>query len=139
MPYWVNTSENGIIKSLLAKGNEEIKLGLETLYNGGYIETSVNEDVVMSEIERGKENIWSFLLLSGYLKPIEKVKVKNKFIYKLAIPNNEIMYLYETIIEKWFSEGFLSNDFSNMLKALTIGEVQLFEEYFSDYILIFKI
>lgn len=135
MPYWVNTSENGIIKSLLAQGNEEIKLGLETLYNGGYVETIINEDVVMSEISNGKQNIWSFLLLSGYLKPIEKTKVNNKFIYKLAIPNNEIMYLYETIIEKWFSEGFLSNDFSNMLKALVIGEVQLFEEYFSDYVL----
>lgn len=39
MPYWVNTSENTIIKSLLAQGTKEIKLGLETLYKGGYIET----------------------------------------------------------------------------------------------------
>lgn len=135
MPYWVNTSENGIIKSLLAQGNEEIKLGLETLYNGGYVETEINEDVVMEEIANGKQNIWSFLLLSGYLKPIEKVKKEDIFIYKLSIPNIEITYMYRSIIEKWFSEGFLSNDFSNMLKALVIGEVQLFEEYFSDYVL----
>lgn len=135
MPYWVNTSENSIIKSLLAEGSEEIKLGLENLYNGGYVETEVNEDVVMSELRNGKQNIWSFLLLSGYLKPIEKIRVKNKFIYKLAIPNYEITYLYESIIEKWFSESFISNDFNNMLKALVLGEVQLFEEYFSDYVL----
>ncbi|MEG0613601.1 MAG: AAA family ATPase [Clostridium sp.] len=135
MPYWVNTSENSIIKSLLAEGSEEIKLGLETLYNGGYVETEVNEDVVMSELSNGNENLWSFLLLSGYLKPIEKVKIDDVFIYKLSIPNTEIKYMYRSIIQKWFKEGFISNNFNNMLKALVLGEVQLFEEYFSDYVL----
>ncbi|MGL5087401.1 MAG: AAA family ATPase, partial [Clostridium sp.] len=128
MPYWVNTSENSIIKSLLAQGTEEIKLGLETLYNGGYVETEINEDVVMSELSNGNENLWSFLLLSGYLKPIEKIKRDDVFIYKLSIPNTEIKYMYRSIIQKWFKEGFISNDFNNMLKALVIGEVELFEE-----------
>ncbi|MGL6108409.1 hypothetical protein [Romboutsia sp.] len=27
----------------------------------------------MSELSNGKDNLWSFLLLCGYLKPIEKV------------------------------------------------------------------
>lgn len=135
MPYWVNTSENGIIKTLLAEGSEEVKLGLESLCIGGFVETEINEDVVMSELINEKQSIWSFLLLSGYLKPIEKTWVKNKFIYKLKIPNEEIMYLYETIVEKWFSEGFISNDFNNMLKSLITGEIELFEEYFSDYVL----
>lgn len=137
MPYWVNTSENSIIKTLLAQGDEDIKLGLETLYNGGFIETTVNEDIVMSEISNGKENIWSFLLLSGYLKATDKYMDEdiNLFKYKLTIPNTEIKILYRDIINKWFMEGFISNDFTNMLKALVIGEVELFEEYFSEYIL----
>lgn len=137
MPYWVNTSENSIIKTLLAQGDEDIKLGLETLYNGGFIETTVNEDIVMSEISEGKENIWSFLLLSGYLKATDKYMDEdiNLFKYKLTIPNTEIKILYRDIIKKWFMEGFISNDFTNMLKALVIGEVELFEEYFSEYIL----
>lgn len=137
MPYWVNTSENSIIKTLLAKGNEEVKLGLENLYKGGYVETTVNEDIVMSEIAEGKENIWSFLLLSGYLKATDKYMdlETNVFKYKLSIPNIEIKILYRTIIDKWFMEGFVSNDFNNMLKALTTNEIELFEEYFSDYVL----
>nr|WP_090042895.1 AAA family ATPase [Clostridium frigidicarnis] len=137
MPYWVNTSENSIIKTLLAQGDEDIKLGLETLYNGGFVETTVNEDVVMSDISNGKENIWSFLLLSGYLKATDKYMDEdiNLFKYKLTIPNTEIKILYRDIIKKWFMEGFISNDFTNMLKALVIGEVELFEEYFSEYIL----
>lgn len=135
MPYWVNTSENVIIKSLLANGSYEVKLGLEKLYNGGYVETEINEDVVMSELSKGNENIWSFLLLSGYLKPIEKRKDDDIFKYKLAIPNIEIKTMYRNIIQKWFKEGFISDDFTNMLKSLVIGDIQLFEEYFSDYML----
>ncbi|MGL5084545.1 MAG: AAA family ATPase, partial [Clostridium sp.] len=102
MPYWVNTADDKIIRTLLASGDAETKIGLESLYNGGYVETVVNEDTIMSEIDKSKSNIWSFLLLSGYLKTIDKMKVKNKFVYKLAIPNSEIMYLYEGIIDKWF-------------------------------------
>ena len=137
MPYWVNTSENKIIKSILAEGNEEIKLGLEKLYEGGYIETTINEDIVMSEINNGNENLWSFLLLSGYLKAIEKRfdEKSHLFVYKLQIPNIEIHTLYSSIIEKWFQEGFISNNVTNMLKALTIGEIELFGEYFSQYVL----
>lgn len=137
MPYWVNTSENKIIKNLLAKGEEEIKLGLENLYSDGCVQTTINEDVVMEEIDKGNENVWSFLLLSGYLKPVEKIfnEDTDLFEYKLKIPNREIKTLYRKIIDKWFIEGFVSNDYTNMLKALVIGEVELFEEYFSDYMI----
>lgn len=134
-PYWVNTSENSIIKSLLAKSNRDIKQGLEILYNGGVIETTINEDIVMSDIDKKKENIWSFLLLSGYLKYISKRYDDRKIYYTLAIPNEEIMCLYEGVIEDWFSEGFISSDYEDMLKALILGEVEIFEEYFSSYVL----
>ena len=78
IPYWVNTSENRLIKELLAEGDERIKLSLEELYNGGSIETVINEDLVMQEINLGKENLWSFLLLSGYLiRHYSKLKIKN--------------------------------------------------------------
>lgn len=137
MPYWVNTSENKIIKTLLAEGDEEVKLGLEGLYNGGYVESIINEDTVMADINSGNENLWSFLLLSGYLKPIDKRfdELMNMFVYKLKIPNIEIKTLYNSIIAKWFKEGFIANDFTKMLKALTIGEIELFEEYFSEYVM----
>ena len=137
VPYWVNTSENSIIKSLLAEGTEDVKVGLETLYNGGYVETAINEECVMAEISNGEENLLSFLLLSGYLKATDKFmdETTDLFVYKLVIPNKEIRILYRDIIRKWFNESYVSNDFNNMLKALVLGEIELFEEYFSQYIL----
>lgn len=135
MPYWVNTSENSIIKSLLAEGNKEIKLGLEKLYRGETIETTINEDIVMSEINLGSENIWSFLLLSGYLKAVERFKKEYLFIYKLKVPNIEIKLLYRQIIERWFKEGFVDFDFKIMLQALTEGDIKNFSKIFKRYVM----
>lgn len=41
--------------------------------------------------------------------------------------------MYRGIIEKWFSEGFISNDFTNMLKALIIVKFWFLEEYLWEY------
>lgn len=135
MPHWVNTSENSIIKELLSKADNDIKLGLEKLHAGEYIETTINENIVMTEIDKSSENIWSFLLLSGYLKAYDKRIDKIKHYYKLKIPNNEILSLYEDIIAKWFTESYVESDFNKMLKALVIGDIEFFEEYFSDFVL----
>lgn len=135
--HWVNTSENTIIKTLLAKGDETIKISLDKLYNGGFIETPIDENIVMNEISESNENVWSFLLLSGYLKVCGKFKPEgeDEFIYRVMIPNKEIKVLYKNIITKWFSEGFISSDFNKMLKALVIGEIEIFEDYFSQFVL----
>ncbi|MGL5084472.1 MAG: PD-(D/E)XK nuclease domain-containing protein, partial [Clostridium sp.] len=127
-PYWVNTSENSIIKSLLAEGTEEVKVGLETLYNGGYIETEVNEDVVLSELSNGKQNLWSFLLLSGYLKPIDKKQCDDVFIYTLSIPNREIRTMYKGIIEKWFRDGLIESEYNRMIKSLLLSDIKNFSK-----------
>ncbi|MEG1457609.1 MAG: AAA family ATPase [Bacilli bacterium] len=130
MAYWVNTADNKIIRKLLAEGNEDVKKGLETLYNDGSIETAINEDTTMSEIDMDKDNVWSFLLLSGYLKVISKRLENDTVIYKLSIPNREIKFMYSTIIKKWFSEGLIDSEYSNMIKALTMGDIKNFSKLF---------
>ncbi|MGL5084461.1 MAG: AAA family ATPase, partial [Clostridium sp.] len=132
MPYWVNTADDKIIRTLLAKGDAETKVGLESLYNGGYVETFVNEDTIMSEIDKNKNNIWSFLLLSGYLKAVSRRfdESRSLYIYKLKIPNIEIKTLYRTIIDKWFSDSNINSQYNNMIKALTLGDIKNFKKLF---------
>lgn len=132
MPYWVNTADDKIIRRLLAKGDAETKQNLENLYNKGYVETVINEDTIMSEIDKSENNIWSFLLLSGYLKVISK-SFNNKinlFVYKLAIPNIEIETLYTTIIDKWFGDCNINSQYNSMIKALIIGDIKNFNKLF---------
>lgn len=133
-PHWVNTGENSIIKTLLAEANEDIKLGLENLYKGEFIETTIKEDVVMNEISLRSENIWSFLLLSGYLKVINKRVDGRKIYYRLAIPNYEIISFYEDVIERWAQEGFIDSEFKKMLSALTQGDIKNFSKIFKRYV-----
>ncbi|MGL5381253.1 AAA family ATPase [Clostridium sp.] len=137
MPYWVNTSENRLIKELLVEGDEDIKLSLENLYNGGAIETRINEDVVMQDIMLGKENLWSFLLLSGYLKVVHKNFNNDTglYDYKLQIPNKEIKILYRSIIDKWFKEAEGRSDYNTIIQALILGDVKSFTKVLKRYVL----
>ncbi|MGL5085414.1 MAG: AAA family ATPase [Clostridium sp.] len=132
MPYWVNTADDKIIRTLLAKGDSETKIGLESLYNGGYVETIINEDTIMSEIDKSKDNIWSFLLLSGYLKAVSRKfdEYSSLYVYKLQIPNNEIKTLYRTIIDKWFSDSDINSEYNSMIKALILGDIKNFNKLF---------
>jgi hypothetical protein len=108
-PYWVNTSSNDIVKRLITNGGEELKKDIEVLIKNGEIEKLIDENIVMGDVEKGNDNVWSFLLFSGYLKVVGKEQRDKKIYYKLKIPNTEVEYLYEEIILDWFDEN-LSNE-----------------------------
>ena len=134
MPYWVNTSENKIIKTILAKGSEGLKKSFEELLRGNTIETAIDENIIMADVEANENNIWSFLLLSGYLKVVGKRRENNRIYYSLAIPNIEVRFMYEKMIEDWASEGYVATEYSEMLKALVNFDYEVFEEIFIEYV-----
>ncbi|QXM05194.1 AAA family ATPase [Crassaminicella indica] len=134
-PYWVNTSSNDLVKIVLTKAGETVKKELEDLIKGKAIVKQINEDIVMNDVENGSENVWSFLLFSGYLKVInENLKMGRSFC-TLEIPNFEVKYLYEEIILSWFKESINNEKFNYMLKSLTTGDIETFEDIFSEYII----
>lgn len=130
-PYWVNTSSNDLIKRILGKASKDVKSDLEYLIKGGSITKIINENIVINEIDRTSDNLWSFLLFSGYLKFTNKEMVEGRIRCDLSIPNKEVKYVYEEIIINWFNESMGSDEFGEMLKALKRGEVEVFAEIFS--------
>jgi hypothetical protein len=134
-PHWVNTSSNDLVKRILAKGGEGLKIELESLIKGEPIEKLVNQDIVMQEIDSSTENIWSFLLFSGYLKVIGKRLERGKTYCTLKIPNLEVQYLYEEIVLGWFSESISSEKFNTMLKCLVNGDIKIFDKIFRELVL----
>ena len=134
MPYWVNTSENKIIKTILAKGSEGLKKSFEELLRGNAIETSIDENIVMADIERDENNIWSFLLMSGYLKVVGKRREGKEFYYSLKIPNLEVESMYEKFVRDWQSESYISSEYNEMLKALVNFDFKVFKLIFSRYV-----
>ena len=134
MPYWVNTSENKIIKTILSKGSDGLKKSFEELLKGNTIETTIDENIIMADIEANENNVWSFLLLSGYLKVVDKIRKEDEIYYEVAIPNVEVKHMYNKIIKDWASESYVSSEYNEMLKALINFDYEVFEEIFIDYV-----
>ena len=134
MPYWVNTSENKIIKTILSKGSDGLKKSFEELLKGNTIETTIDENIIVADIEANENNVWSFLLLSGYLKVVNKIRKEDEIYYEVAIPNVEVKHMYNKIIKDWASESYVSSEYNEMLKALINFDYEVFEEIFIDYV-----
>ena len=66
-PYWVNTSDNALMKQLITKGGGNLKADIEELLRGGTVDKKIEEGIIFSELEKGTNTIWSLLLYTGYL------------------------------------------------------------------------
>lgn len=133
--YWVNTSSNDLVKSLLTKGGDLVKRELEGLIKGQEIVKVINEEIVMDEIDNGTENVWSFLLFSGYLKIIKKAVVNGKPYCNLKIPNLEVLYLYQEIVLSWFNESINNDRFKLLLESLVKGDLETFEDILGEFVM----
>ena len=135
MPYWINSSSNDLIKKLLLKGDNNMKLELEELIDGNSINKIIDDNIVMSEVEESSENIWSFLLMSGYLKATKTQVIRGRLNCELKIPNEEVQMFYENLIVKWFKETLSNQKYNTMLTALITKDIEVFEEIFSDFVM----
>ncbi|NMM65967.1 AAA family ATPase [Clostridium sp. P21] len=135
MPYWINSSSNDLIKKLLLKGDRDIKLELEELIEGNSINKSVDDTIVMQEVEDSNQNIWSFLLMSGYLKAVNTENIEGILNCKLKIPNKEVLIFYRSLIKKWFQETMTSQKYELMLNMLITGEIDIFAGIFKQFVI----
>jgi len=135
-PYWLNTSDNAIVETLLSRGGKELKEELEMLIRGETIEKAVDENIVLKNVETDDNSLWSFLLMGGYLKTISerRAPVTVEMYYKMAIPNLEVKAAYIQIIKRYFSTRIENRTLEIMLKALLEGDINVFEEIFADYV-----
>ncbi|MCK4258732.1 MAG: AAA family ATPase [Halanaerobiales bacterium] len=132
--YWVNTSSNNLIKKLISR-HAEVKEDLELLLKGNSIQKEISEDIVYGEIDRHSDYIWSFFLLSGYLKAENVALEKGKLICDLRIPNQEVFYLFENIIRTWFKESIENKQLDILLNSLTSGDIETFEVIFQEFVI----
>jgi len=128
--YWVNTSDNAIVDSLLSREGTELRKELEQLIRGESIEKAIDENIILKEVNLREDLLWSFLLMGGYLKQTAKRRdpASGKIFYKLSIPNEEVKITYTGIIDRYFSNKIENEQLEIMLKALVEGDIVLFEE-----------
>ncbi|MCX6584472.1 MAG: AAA family ATPase, partial [Candidatus Aminicenantes bacterium] len=129
-PYWVNTSDNRIVESLLSRQGSELRKELEQLIRGESIEKAIDENIILKEVTLREDLLWTFLLMGGYLKQTGKRRdpASGKIFYMLAIPNEEVKTTYTGIIDRYFSTKIENEKLEIMLKALIDGDIKLFEK-----------
>jgi hypothetical protein len=134
-PYWVNTSDNLLIKNLLVQANTKFKHEFELLLEDQVVEKYIDENFVFPEIKTSQAAVWSLLLMTGYLKVVAVQETFQGTLCQLKIPNLEIRYLYRKIIEQWLSNGKGVEWYNEFLHNLLTGNVEEFKSSLHDVML----
>jgi hypothetical protein len=132
-PFWVNTSSNDIIRDMLGDMSAEAKIGIETLMAGGTIPVVIDEYVTYDNIFETADNLWNFLLFTGYLKKTGdgRLNENGERIVDLSIPNMELKYIFTNKIRKWFEEYIKKNKREALFNAVLNGDAETVESELS--------
>lgn len=128
-PYWANTSSNRFIGALVRESGRNLKIKFEDLLQGKEIYTTLDEQIVFSQLQSSPTAIWSMLLASGYLK-VTKHEIDERTgrdYYHLALTNREVKLMFESIIQDWFAD--VTEDYNDFITALLQGNISAMNQY----------
>ena len=133
--YWANTSDNILLKRLIARSSSSTKEELELLLKGQSVKKIIEESVVYPDIDTRQDLIWSVLLYTGYLTSQSYELEEGKTVCSLIIPNKEVKFLYQDLIKKLFADAVAGVSVHDFLKALIEGNTKIFSHLLQGFIL----
>ena len=108
--FWISTGDNSIIEEILDQADSTLYDNLNSLISGGKITSYIDTNVIYPEIKQNPSSIYSFLLITGYLKYTRKdIANGNDYMCELELPNREIRYAYKKEILDKMSDVFPQN------------------------------
>jgi hypothetical protein len=125
-PYWVNTSSNGLVSSIIRRGDVDIKVEMERLMQGESLHKYIDEHIVYSELETNKNAVWSLLMASGYLK-VDNAVVGEKTECDLSITNREVLSMFKKMVTDWFKKE--DDSYNNFIKYLLEPNLEAMNDY----------
>ena len=128
--YWANTSSNSIVRKMIERANEDTKEEIEDLIVNKTIKKPIHEDITYDEVYKTMDNLWNFMFFTGYFRKVnEWMDEKTKQLYmEIAIPNEEVKYIFRAKILSWFQEKIKEKDLSLLYTSLIHKNVEVFEE-----------
>ena len=95
--YWVNTGKNEILEDVLKSASDDTTERLRSLLMGERVIARIDQNVVYSSLTEEPANIYSLLLVAGYLKtPKKELQGDGSWLCEVAIPNREIAAVYKS-------------------------------------------
>ncbi|MDK4504726.1 AAA family ATPase [Fusobacterium necrophorum] len=130
--YWINTSDNYLIKKILNNSDDILIEELRELFNYQFLEKSIDKSSNMVDL-RNKKEIWQLLLFSGYVT-IEKKTETTPDSYSLKIVNKEV----HNFFKKTFVDSYLADEslFTKMMISLFEKNLEAFEKFLQKILLL---
>ena len=127
--YWANSSGNEEIRQLIditsaTEGDE-----YSTLINGGVIRKRIVETMTYSNLYSDEENIWSLLLMTGYLTLAGDYDAHDE--NALRLPNEEVRSLFASCVDEWFRKKVRTSDRKELFEALWAGDAKALSDIIS--------
>lgn len=98
--FWANTSGNDLVVKYIQNGDKKLRKEFDLLMNGQSLVKYIKPELTYREMDN-INNIYSFLLLTGYLKVI---KDRGENQYELVIPNKEVYEIYKQSFMSYFED-----------------------------------
>ncbi len=132
--YWVNTGNNEILEDVLKVATDDITEKLYSLLQGERVIARIDQNVVYRSLAEDPANIYSLLLVAGYLKtPKKELQADGSYLCEVSIPNREIAAVYKSEILSHLlqigaitrttadriAESLYSNDYKKLQNAIT--------------------
>ena len=131
--YWVNTGKNEILEDVLKVATDDITERLHSLLQGEMVIARIDQNVVYRSLSEDPANIYSLLLVAGYLKtPKKELQIDGSYLCEVSIPNREIAAVYKSEILSHLlqigvitrttadkiAESLYANDYTKLQKAI---------------------
>ncbi|OGT66258.1 MAG: hypothetical protein A3J38_08835 [Gammaproteobacteria bacterium RIFCSPHIGHO2_12_FULL_45_9] len=134
-PYWVHTGGTSMIQSLLAKADASVKTAFEELLQGRSIQARISDHLVFGLFGADLDAVMSLLLAAGYLKALTRTQERSQWLCTLAVPNYEVLALFEDCIMMWFTTQGENERYAGLLQALIVLDPEFFEEQLQELLL----
>jgi hypothetical protein len=131
-PYWANTGGDALIRKLLIESDLQAENDIEALLRSESIVKPVDEHTVFRDLEGNSDAVFSFLLMAGYLRADELVRVEESGPehWKLSVPNKEVLTVYRGLFREWLRKSVGGSSRQGALcKAILAGDAAQVEEH----------
>ena len=97
--YWANTGKNEILEDVIGVATDDITEKLYALLLGERVIARIDQNVVYRSLAEDPANIYSLLLVAGYLKaPKKELQADGSYLCEVSIPYREIAAVYKSEI-----------------------------------------
>lgn len=128
--FWANTSGNDLVVKYIQNEDKKLRKEFDVLMNGQSLIKYIKPELTYREMDN-INNIYSFLLLTGYLKAI---KDRGENQYELIIPNKEVYEIYKQSFMSYF-EDYTTSKKNELYQELVDGDAKKVNLLLNDILL----